>query len=136
MASAGTEAPLLERDVELAAFDSALGAARQGRGSFVYVTGPAGAGKTALLRRARALAGSAGFAVLSATGSQLERDFAFGVVRQLLEGPSTAPTRPPASASSAGRPPSRSPSSAPAPPPLRATRRMRACTPSTGWWRT
>jgi DNA-binding CsgD family transcriptional regulator len=48
--------------------------------------GPAGQGKTALLRSLRAEAAALGVRVLSATGAQIERDFAFGLVRQLFEG--------------------------------------------------
>src|SRR6266511_2826131 len=40
---------LLERHKELATIESALAEARDGRGSFVVVEGPAGIGKTALL---------------------------------------------------------------------------------------
>ena len=46
---------------------------------------PAGQGKTALLRVLRARAAEAGLRVLGATGAPLERDFAFGIVRQLFD---------------------------------------------------
>ena len=49
------------------------------------VEGSAGIGKTRLLAEARAIAASMGFQVLSARGGELERDFAFGLVRQLFE---------------------------------------------------
>src|SRR5829696_9753671 len=50
------------------------------------IEGPAGIGKTRLLEEARAAAADAlGLAVLHARGGELERDFGFGVVRQLLE---------------------------------------------------
>ncbi len=49
------------------------------------VEGPAGIGKTALLTVARDVAEAAGFKVLRARGAELEREFAFGVVRQLVE---------------------------------------------------
>ena len=49
------------------------------------VEGPAGVGKTALLADARAIADAAGMQVLRSRGAELEREFAFGVVRQLLE---------------------------------------------------
>ncbi|MGD9572944.1 MAG: AAA family ATPase [Thermoleophilia bacterium] len=80
---------LLEREAEIAAVADALAAARAHRGSVLLVAGPPGAGKTGLLAEARALAGEAGVAVLSATGSALEGGYGFGVVRQLLEGPLT-----------------------------------------------
>ncbi|WP_028063390.1 AAA family ATPase [Solirubrobacter soli] len=73
---------LLEREDELARLAAALAGAREGRGSVVVVEGAAGLGKTALLREARAAA--SGMTVLSASGSELEHEFAFGVVRQLL----------------------------------------------------
>ncbi len=49
------------------------------------VEGPAGIGKTVLLAVARGAAGEEGFRVLRARGAELEREFAFGVVRQLVE---------------------------------------------------
>src|SRR5437762_13013315 len=78
---------LLERNDELARIESALADARTGRGRFVVVEGPAGIGKTALLAAARTAATEGGMHVLRARGTQLERDFAFGVVRQLFEPP-------------------------------------------------
>ena len=60
-------------------------AGRDGRGRLVVVEGPAGVGKTALLAEARAIAESSGMQVLRSRGAELEREFAFGVVRQLLE---------------------------------------------------
>lgn len=49
------------------------------------VEGPAGIGKTSLLGSVRELAREAGMNVRAARGAELERDFAFGVVRQLFE---------------------------------------------------
>ncbi len=60
-----------------------LSAARDGEGSLVLIEAPAGTGKTALLRSLRAQA--QGMRVLTAIGGELEREFAFGVVRQLFE---------------------------------------------------
>jgi DNA-binding CsgD family transcriptional regulator len=77
--------PLLERNDELLRIESALADARAGRGRFVLVEGPAGIGKTALLAAARTAATTSGMRVLRASGTELERDFAFGVVRQLFE---------------------------------------------------
>ena len=77
--------PLLERSDELSLLESALTEAIGGRGTFVVVEGPAGIGKTALLDAARASARESGVRVLGARGTELERDFAFGVVRQLFE---------------------------------------------------
>ena len=84
--AAATE-PLLERNEELARIESALAEARAGRGTFVVVEGPAGIGKTALLAAARTAATEGEMRVLRARGTELERDFAFGVVRQLFEPP-------------------------------------------------
>jgi DNA-binding CsgD family transcriptional regulator len=88
--------PLLERSAELARIEAALGEARQGRGRFLVIEGPAGIGKTALLAAARAAASDAGMCVLRSRGTELEREFGFGVVRQLVEPPlaeATAPER-------------------------------------------
>ena len=78
---------LLERGHELARIESVLAEARAGRGAFVVIEGPAGIGKTALLATARTAAKSEGMRVLRSRGAELERDFAFGVVRQLFETP-------------------------------------------------
>jgi hypothetical protein len=77
--------PLLERSEELARIESALARARTGRGSFVVIEGPAGIGKTAVLLAARTAAAGQDMRVLRSRGAELERDFAFGVVRQLFE---------------------------------------------------
>src|SRR6266511_2046082 len=76
---------LLERDVELSELRGELEGVRAGHGSLVLVEGPAGIGKTALLRDIRLRAERRGLTVLSARGGEIERDFAFGVVQQLLE---------------------------------------------------
>jgi DNA-binding CsgD family transcriptional regulator len=78
-------AMLLERERELAAFASALREAERGRGGVVLVEAPAGLGKTSLLKVACEAASEAGFACLQARASELERDFAYGCARQLLE---------------------------------------------------
>src|SRR6266545_5994722 len=75
---------LLERERELAMFDSALDGNGRGIGSLVLIDGPAGIGKTRLLAAARTRAAERGLAAFTARGSDLERDFAFGVVRQLF----------------------------------------------------
>jgi predicted ATPase len=51
----------------------------------VLIEGAAGIGKTRLLGEARQRAEAAGMRALAARGSELEREFAFGVVRQLFE---------------------------------------------------
>jgi DNA-binding CsgD family transcriptional regulator len=87
MKEAATTGQLLERSEELARIESALAEARSGRGTFVVIEGPAGIGKTALLAAARTSAADGGMRVLRSRGTELERDFAFGVVRQLFEPP-------------------------------------------------
>ena len=87
MTETAASGQLLERSDELARIESALAAGRSGRGRFVVVEGPAGIGKTALLAAARTAAADGGMRVLRSRGTELERDFAFGVVRQLFEPP-------------------------------------------------
>jgi DNA-binding CsgD family transcriptional regulator len=69
---------LFGREAELAAV-----AARAG--SLVFVEGHAGIGKTSLLEAARARAEAEGARVLWGCGQELEREFVFGVARQLFE---------------------------------------------------
>lgn len=76
---------LVERDVELASLEELLHAARTGAGGLALLEAPAGQGKTALLRAVRDLGKALGMKVLTATGAPLERDFPFGIVRQLFE---------------------------------------------------
>src|SRR4051795_8874508 len=66
--------------------DDALTAARDGSGRLVLVEAPAGLGKSSLLEDARRRAREAGFEVLMGRGRELEREFPFGVARQLFEG--------------------------------------------------
>jgi DNA-binding CsgD family transcriptional regulator len=76
---------LLERDRELGEIDRALAAAQAGDGASLLFAGVGGIGKTALLKSACERADSAGLAVFAARGSELEGEFPYGVVRQLLE---------------------------------------------------
>src|SRR5215207_5069502 len=85
MKAAATTGHLLERSEELARIESALAEARSGLGTFIVLEGPAGIGKTALLAAARTAAAEGGMRVLRSRATELERDFAFGVVRQLFE---------------------------------------------------
>jgi DNA-binding CsgD family transcriptional regulator len=78
---------LLRRGDELARLGQALEDAVAGRGSLVVVTGPPGIGKTSLLRAVLEQAPGAGVRARRARGSELERSFPLGVVRQLLELP-------------------------------------------------
>jgi hypothetical protein len=77
--------PLLERDSELATLAAMVEAARVGEGQLVAIEGSAGIGKTRLLAEVRTAAAEAGLDVLAARAGELEREFAFGVVRQLFE---------------------------------------------------
>ncbi|MEJ7787396.1 MAG: AAA family ATPase, partial [Solirubrobacteraceae bacterium] len=76
---------LLERTSELAMIIEAVECARGGDGSLLVLEGPAGIGKTRLLDATRLVAGEQAFRMYGARGGELERDFAYGVVRQLFE---------------------------------------------------
>ena len=76
---------LLERERELAELDALVLAAKAGEARLALVEGPAGIGKTQLMAELRRRAAAAGLRVVAARGSELEREFAFGVVRQLFE---------------------------------------------------
>jgi DNA-binding NarL/FixJ family response regulator len=76
---------LVEREREVAALAALLDAAPSGEGRVAWIEGPAGIGKSTLLAEARRHAGASGARVLAARGSELEREFPFGVVRQLFE---------------------------------------------------
>jgi DNA-binding CsgD family transcriptional regulator len=76
---------LLEREAELVKLEGLLADAREGRGRVSLIEGEAGIGKTRLLDEARERALAHGMTVLAARGGELERDFGFGIVRQLLE---------------------------------------------------
>ncbi|HEX5782419.1 MAG TPA: ATP-binding protein, partial [Solirubrobacteraceae bacterium] len=75
---------LLERGNEFHELDGQIERAVDGQGCAVVVEGPAGIGKSRLLAEAR-LRAEGSMRVLSARGSELEGEFAFGVVRQLFE---------------------------------------------------
>jgi DNA-binding CsgD family transcriptional regulator len=77
--------PLLERHEDLEALAVARHDAATGQGRFVVVEGRAGVGKSSLLTATRSAALTEGFEVLVAQASDLERQYAFGVVRQLFE---------------------------------------------------
>jgi DNA-binding CsgD family transcriptional regulator len=76
---------LLERDRELESLRAALAEAAGGEGRLALVEGPAGIGKSRLLAELRSAAAEEDVRVLAARGSELEREFPFGVVRQLFE---------------------------------------------------
>lgn len=77
--------PLLERDAAQARLGDLLGRTGAGAGAVALVEGPAGVGKTALLRSTQEEAARRGLRVLAATGSELEQDVPHGVVLQLFE---------------------------------------------------
>jgi DNA-binding CsgD family transcriptional regulator len=81
----GASGQLLERERELEALGAAVGAAADGTAGFVLVEGPAGIGKSRLMAAARTLGHDRGMRVLAARGGELEREFPFGIVRQLFE---------------------------------------------------
>lgn len=84
---------LLERDDELATIERLIAAAVSCEGGLLTIEGEAGAGKTALLDAAARSGGEAGAQVLRARGGEYERDFPYGVVRQLFGPALDAPER-------------------------------------------
>ena len=80
-----TDSPLLERERELHRFDRLLAEVASGRPGLVVVEGSAGIGKSRLIAELRDRARGEGLRVVAARGSDLEREFPFGVVRQLFE---------------------------------------------------
>src|SRR6266542_2906676 len=74
--------------------DRRLRDAIAGRGSLLLIEGPAGIGKTRLVLAAGQHGRELGLTTLSARGSELERDFAYGLVRQLFEAPLVAASPP------------------------------------------
>lgn len=76
---------LIERESELGSLTALLDGLAEGHPRMALIEGPAGIGKTRLLAEARRGAEERGIPSLAARGSELEREFPFGVVRQLLE---------------------------------------------------
>ena len=86
MATGRADQPVLfERAEEQAAIDGVIADTLAGLGRFGVIEGSAGIGKSSLLAEARLRAGAAGMTVLTARGSEIERSFSYGVVRQLFE---------------------------------------------------
>ena len=79
------DASLLEREGEVDLIAALLARVQGGEGALLVVEGQAGVGKTELLRTAGDLGNAEGMRVLRTRGSELDRAFAFGMVRQLLE---------------------------------------------------
>ena len=80
---------LLQRSFELAALERQLQQIRAGAGRVILVQGPAGVGKSSLVRAVAQSASGTGVRVLSAWAGPLEREAGWGVVRQLF-GPTAA----------------------------------------------
>jgi DNA-binding CsgD family transcriptional regulator len=78
---------LVERDAELAEIEGFVR-----RGGVLVIEAGAGVGKTSLVEVACAIARREKRVVLRARGSDLERDFAFGIARQLFERRCADPT--------------------------------------------
>ena len=81
------ERSLIERDAELDVLHDAVNGLANGAGRVVVIDGSAGLGKSALLEQAAAIAARAGCSIRRAAPGPQERQFAFGVVRTLLETP-------------------------------------------------
>jgi DNA-binding CsgD family transcriptional regulator len=79
------EEELLERESELGTMRGLIADVAAGTGGIAMVEGPAGIGKSRVLAATVAEAEAAGFEIARARASELERDFAFGLVRQLFE---------------------------------------------------
>ncbi len=78
------DASLLEREAAQRRVLAAIGEASAGRGSGLFVVGPAGIGKTSVLAAGRRAARAAGFTVAAGVGSPMEARLAFGLFGQAL----------------------------------------------------
>ena len=85
MAFGDDELGLLERECEREQLGRLLGTAAAGCGAVAVLEGPPGIGKSRLLDSWRLEARTRDMLALSARGARLEREFGFGVVRQLFE---------------------------------------------------
>ena len=81
----GSAPVLLERESECVVLDGLVDGALAGRAGVAVIEGPPGIGKSALLARTVAIARERGLRVLAGGGGEFEREFAFGVARQLFE---------------------------------------------------
>lgn len=75
---------LLERGSEIRVIADAVARTVQCDGRVLVIEGPAGIGKSSLLQSAGEAAEGVGMQVLTGCGDALEREFGFGLVRQLL----------------------------------------------------
>jgi DNA-binding NarL/FixJ family response regulator len=76
---------LLERERELASLDALIEEVESGQAQVGLVEGSAGIGKSCLLGELRERAAGRGFRVLAGRAGALEREFAFGTVRQVFD---------------------------------------------------
>src|SRR5215217_3740964 len=81
----GPDSSLLEREREMAVVDALIDDVLAGTARLVVAEGRAGIGKSRVLAAARERAGRRGLRILSARGTELEQQFAYGAVRQLFE---------------------------------------------------
>src|SRR5262245_17794587 len=77
--------PLLEREDQLATVEGLIRDASDGQGVLVLLEGAPGIGKSRMVSASSDAAAALGAQVLGARGGELERDFSYGVVRQLFE---------------------------------------------------
>ena len=84
MTPVGVAEPV-ERAVEMKQLSAVLAAAAGSRGQACVIEGPSGVGKSRLLDECAAMAAALEMNVLRARGSELTRDYQFGVVRHLFE---------------------------------------------------
>ncbi|GGM61762.1 BTAD domain-containing putative transcriptional regulator [Dactylosporangium sucinum] len=82
---------LVDREREVFELRQAAADAFDGLARFAMIEGPAGIGKSRLLTEARRIAEEHGALILTARGSQLEKEFGFGAARQLFEALLTQP---------------------------------------------
>ncbi|MEU1391649.1 MULTISPECIES: AAA family ATPase [unclassified Nonomuraea] len=76
---------LIERQEEMSCLESLVANAILGRGRVALVSGPAGTGKSALLRALSEQAIELGALAVTATGSRMEQDLQLGLLRQLIQ---------------------------------------------------
>ncbi len=88
-----TATALLEREEELETIGRVLDAAAGCAGGLLMIEGEAGAGKTSLLDAAAGMGAEREMLILRARGGEYERDYPYGVVRQLFEPALSEPGR-------------------------------------------
>ncbi|MDF2270973.1 BTAD domain-containing putative transcriptional regulator [Streptomyces coacervatus] len=76
---------LVDRALQIAELHDSLRSALDGRPHVVLIEGPAGIGKSRLLGEVSGAAAGQGVLTLTARGSQREKDYGYGAVRQLFE---------------------------------------------------